>query len=72
MHGAESCTDCMIQKPIPFNAKWYSHKFNGAGLRYEVEVSIEGGNIIWVHGPFPFGKYSDLRIFRLQMKTSLL
>jgi len=25
-------TDFRIQEPIPFDAKWFSHKFNGPGL----------------------------------------
>ena len=65
-------SDCLIQEPISFNAKWCSDKFNGAGFRNEDGVSIKGGNIIWVHGPFLCGKYSDLRVFRPQMKTCLL
>jgi len=65
-------TDCQIQEPSPFNAKWYSHKFKGPGLRYEVGVCISTGHIVWAHGPFPCGTYPDLRVFRLRMKGKLL
>lgn len=65
-------TDFKICEPSPFQTKWYSHKFNGPGLRYEVGICIGTGHIVWVHGPFPCGRYSDLSIFRLGMKESLL
>ena len=38
-------TDCRIYEPEPFDTKWYSHKFNGPGLRYEIGVCIVSGNI---------------------------
>ncbi len=57
-------TDVPIQEPRPFSPKWYSHKFKGAGLRYEVALCIQTGWIVWVHGPFPCGRFSDLRIAR--------
>jgi hypothetical protein len=57
-------TDFRIQEPSPFNPKWYGHKFNGPGLRYEVAISIQTGDIVWVHGPFPCGEWPDLRIAR--------
>ena len=43
---------------------WYSHKFNHAALRYEVGVSIINGDIVWLHGPFPAGRWPDIKIFR--------
>lgn len=64
-------TDCRIQEPRPFSSEWYSHKFKGPGLRYEVGVSIQTGWIVWVHGPYPCGSYSDLAIFRLKLKGLL-
>jgi hypothetical protein len=57
-------TDFRIQEPSPFNPKWYGHKFNGPGLRYEIAISIQRGDIVWVHGPFPCGAWPDLRIAR--------
>ncbi len=65
-------TDFRIFEPTPFNSKWYSHKFKGPGLRYEVGVCIVTGHVVWVNGPFPCGKYSDVKIFRLAMKRALL
>ena len=64
-------TDCPIQEPQSFNKKWWSHKLNGAGLRYEIGVSLDTGDIVWVHGPYPCGRYADVSIFRRGMKTVL-
>jgi len=64
-------TDCPIEEPKPFNRKWYSHKFKGPGLRYEIGVCIRTGYIVWINGPFPCGGWPDLRIFRYLLKTLL-
>lgn len=64
-------TDCKIREPIPFNRKWYSHKFSSAGLRYEIGISIEQGHIVWVYGPFPCGDWPDVKIFRHRLKGLL-
>ena len=57
-------TDCPIEEPTPFDAKWFSHKFNGAGLRYEIAISIYSGLVVWVNGGVPCGSWSDLRLAR--------
>jgi len=64
-------TDCKVKEPSPFSPKWFSHKFRGPALRYEVRLTIASGYIAWVNGKFPCGTYSDLRIFRSKMKTIL-
>ena len=64
-------TDFRIQQPHPFNKKWYSHKFKGPGLRYEVAVCIQTGDVVWINGPFPCGKWPDLKIFQLRLKHML-
>jgi hypothetical protein len=64
-------TDFRILEPAPFNPKWFSHKFKGAGVRYEVAVSISTGWIVWVNGPFPCGDYPDLRIVREALVSKL-
>ena len=56
-------TDFRIYEPAPFDPKWYSHKFHGPGLRYEVGVCIQTGWIVWRNGPFPCSK-NDLQIAR--------
>jgi DDE superfamily endonuclease len=64
-------TDFQIQEPIPFSNKWYSHKFGGPALRYELGVAISTGDIVWFNGPFPAGRFNDLRIFRHSLKGYL-
>jgi hypothetical protein len=51
-------------EPTPFDPKWFSSKFNGPGIRYEVGVSIFSGHIIWVNGGVPCGEYPDLVLAR--------
>ena len=62
-----SITDCHIPqqgqavKGNPFS----SHKFAGkCALRYELGVDIIDGNLVWLEGPFPAGKFTDITIFR--------
>jgi DDE superfamily endonuclease len=61
----------MINEPSPFNRKWFSHKFHGPGLRYEVAVCIQTGDIVWINGPFACGRWPDIKIFRLQLRDLL-
>lgn len=55
-----------------FDKGWYSYKSNGPGVRYEMGTCIATGDIVWFHGPFPAGKYNDLRIFQCGLKNMLL
>lgn len=65
-------TDCRIFEPYPFSSSWFSHKFHGPGVRYEIAVSVMTGQIVWVNGPFPCGSHSDLKIFKSNLKNRLL
>ena len=64
-------TDFQIYQWKPFWRGWFSHKFKGPGVRYEVGLCIMTGHIVWIHGPFPCGKWPDLKIFRNAMKQQL-
>lgn len=56
---------CPIQEPRrPFWKGWWSHKFNGPGLAYEVATAVTTGLIVWVNGPFPAAKWPDHKIFK--------
>jgi hypothetical protein len=57
-------TDFRIRMRKPFEKCWWSHKFKGAGLRYEVATSIQSGEIVWTNGPFLPGDFPDISIFR--------
>ena len=40
------------------------HKYAGkSALRYKLGVNILAGNLVWIQGPYPAGKYSDIVIF---------
>jgi hypothetical protein len=57
-------TDFGIEEPTPFSAMWFSHKLNRAGLRYEIGITIQTGDLVWINGPYPCGDWPDLRIAR--------
>lgn len=57
-------TDCPIFEPQPFHPKWFSHKFKGPGVRYEVGVCLQTGWIVWTNGPYPCGSFPDIKIAR--------
>ena len=63
-------THFRIQEPTPFDKKWFSHKFNGAGLAYEIGIAISTGDIVWFNGPFRAG-LPDINIFRSKLKKNL-
>ena len=65
-------TYCEIQEPSTFDKMWFSHKFKGPGLRYEVAVCIQTGDIVWINGPYKCGRWPDITIFRHRLKALLL
>ena len=56
-------TEFWIFEPKPFTKDFYSHKFEKAGLHYEVGMCIQTGLIVWINGPFVAGKYNNITIF---------
>lgn len=44
--------------------RWFSHKFRGPGLRYEIGLNIRNGNIVWAFGGYPCGEFTDLKLAR--------
>jgi hypothetical protein len=56
-------SDFKIYQPKPWCKKWFSHKFNGPGLRYKVAVCIYSSRIAWIKGPFPCGSFPDPEIY---------
>lgn len=65
------CTDFQIAEPIPFSDEWYCYKFRGPGLRYEVGLCIQTGDIVWINGPFKCGRWPDIKIFRRNLRQLL-
>jgi hypothetical protein len=68
-------TDCAILEPWPwessFNQQFFSKKLNGAGVKYEVGVCIQTGDILWVNGPFKAGKWHDIMVYLRNLKGLL-
>ena len=64
------CTDCLIEEPSPFNSIYYSHKWNHPAYKYEIGISIRGGDIVWVNGPWPAG-VPDSKVFDLVLSKRL-
>jgi hypothetical protein len=65
-------TDCPVPQqrslaPKPF----FSHKFRGHGLRYEITICIIAGDIVSIVGPFPCGNWLDIEIFCYFLKGML-
>lgn len=54
--------DCEINEPSPFSPDWFSHKFNGAGFRYEIGLCILTGHIVWAHGGYPCGLWPYVKL----------
>ncbi len=49
-----------VKKGNPFA----SHKYTGkSALQYKLGVDIRGGNLVWIQGPYPAGKWPDIKIF---------
>lgn len=64
-------SDCPTTNQGAKTKSFFSFKFRGPGLRYEIGVSIILADIVWVHGPFPPGDWPDIEIFRHAMKQAL-
>jgi hypothetical protein len=57
-------THCPIHEPrTDPSSKWYSHKFNGPGVSYELALAIHSNRLVWINGPFP-ASIHDITIFR--------
>ncbi len=49
-----------------------SHKYAGkSALHYELGVDILAGNLVWIQGPYPAGKYTDIVIFNKVLRNFL-
>ena len=49
-----------------------SHKLAGkSALRYELGVDILAGNLVWIQGPYPASKNTDIKIFNKVLRNFL-
>lgn len=67
-------TDCKTRETkhptMPIDRKMKSDKFNKAGWKYEVALSVHSPKIVWIYGPHKGGEH-DMTIFRQQLKDKL-
>lgn len=62
-------SDCLLSVDgTDFRIRWlsrifWSYKFKMCGLRYEVGIGIQSGDICWINGPYEPGLYNDDMIF---------
>lgn len=60
-------THCWIEEPShpdwSQDRTFYSHKYNKAGINYELGIAVAFPRLVWMKGPFRAGK-SDVSIFR--------
>lgn len=58
---------CWIHEPshpeFSQDDEFFSHKYNKAGVSYEIGISIKESQVIWLRGGFKAGK-TDLKIFK--------
>lgn len=52
----------------PFST--YKHGKKG-GLRYELCICIQTGDLVWINGPYPAGAFHDITIFRNSLVSFL-
>ena len=54
----------MIEEPRKFpDRKWYSHKFHGPALTYQIVLSVHESKVLSIIGPYPAGN-TDIIVFR--------
>jgi hypothetical protein len=64
--GSIDGTHCLIEEPRKFpDSKWYSHKFHGPGLTYQIVLSLHESKVLSIIGPYPAGN-SDLTVYRMR------
>ena len=61
--GVHCRTNEAIHPTLAKNTKLFSHKFNQAGVGYELAVSLRENAFVWMNGPFVASKH-DVTIFR--------
>lgn len=63
-------TEFRIAEPKLFDPKWYSFKDGGPGLRYEIDISISRGSLIWTYGSFECDLYNHQGMFNLLIQKT--
>jgi len=67
-------THCNFPDPkhatLSKDPRYFSHKHNGAGLAYELALSLFSSTLVWLKGPIPAGT-SDLAIYKSDLKAKI-
>lgn len=63
--------DCEFPAPTQFGHQWYSHKFHGPRLRYDVAFSICSVKIVSVYDLLLCAPWSDMKIFKYKLLSML-
>lgn len=54
-----------------FHPKWWSHKLDAAGIRYELDNSLDTADIVRINGPYQCGYFLTSPFFGVAWKTQL-
>jgi hypothetical protein len=47
---------------LPKDLSYFSYKNHCAGFNYEVGIALHESKCVWFNGPYPSGKYNDIKI----------
>jgi len=66
-------SSCIIQKGVATKGNAFgSHKYAGKyAMRFELGVDILVGNLVWIQGPYPAGKYTNIKIINKVLRNFL-
>lgn len=62
---------CRIKKLHPFNSIRYFQIFYEAPFPFEIAVRSNLNNVVWSNGLFLAGSYSELKFFKIRLKSIL-
>lgn len=63
MYASVGCTYFVILEPRQFNPQWFSDKFKGPCLVYQVPTSVTSNRILCCNGLFVYGNFPDIKTF---------
>lgn len=66
---------CKIPEPkhptLSIDPDYYSHKYNGAGLAYELALDLFESKLVWLKGPLPAGANPDHKMYASELKDKI-
>lgn len=58
-------------KTLSKDPKYFTYKFNGPGLAYELALDLFDSKLVWLKGPLPAGEKNDLGIYQSELKQKI-